>query len=118
MKGKRWKLSDSKIGCISVNPIDQYYFATAQLNREVRLWDARMVLSLKDVNDYSSAIEKASIAVFDTHRACSSAYFDPSGRHLLTTSYDDAIRGWSSAARFSDLAKHTKRQSGISTQQT
>lgn len=100
MKGKRWKLSESKIGCISVNPANQHYFVTSQLNREIRLWDARMVSRLESVTDYDTAFEQACVANYDTGRACSSTYFDPSGKHMLSTSYDDAIRGEKSAGRW------------------
>ena len=93
-KHRRWKISRDKAGCISVNPANQNYFVTAHLNREVRLWDARKLLDMDHSTvTHEEAMEDACIASFEHGKACSSAYFDPSGTHLLSTSYDDYIRG-------------------------
>ena len=60
----------------------------------MRLWDARKLSDLDHVaTSYDDAMESACIASFEHGKACSSAYFDPSGNHLLSTSYDDYVRG-------------------------
>lgn len=92
--GQRWKVSESKAGCISLNPANENYFATAHLNRDVRIWDARKMRAITDWQDadYHQVYANASMADYEHGHACSSAYWDPSGRHLLTSSYDDRLR--------------------------
>jgi len=98
---KRWKVSESKAGCISINPANENYFATAHLNRDVRIWDARKVTDVRNWKeaDHHDLFSNACVASFEHGKACSSAYWDPSGKHLLSTSYDDYIRSkWNSLA--------------------
>lgn len=95
---KRWKVAESKAGCISLNPANENYFATSHLNRDVRIWDVRMLRAVDSLTagaDHETVYDKACTAVYEHGRACSSAYFDPSGRHLLSTSYDNYVRGMS-----------------------
>jgi hypothetical protein len=37
--------------------------------------------------------EDCVVSTFEASNACTSAYFDPSGTRVLTTSYDDKLRG-------------------------
>lgn len=37
-------------------------------------------------------INASQILHYDHEKACSSAYFDPTGTRLATTSYDDSVR--------------------------
>ena len=91
---KRWKVAESKAGCISLNSANENYFATSHLNRDVRIWDIRMLRKLDSIeSSHETVYEKACTAVFEHGRACTSAYWDPSGKHLLSTSYDNFVRG-------------------------
>jgi hypothetical protein len=38
-------------------------------------------------------VSNARLAVYEHHYACSSAYWDPTGRHVVSTSYDDTCPG-------------------------
>ena len=97
---RRWKVAESKAGCISLNPLDENYFVTSHLNRDIRLWDARKLQSVssKARSDYGANFDNACLASFEHGKACSSAYWDPSGTRLLSTSYDNLVRGESSQA--------------------
>lgn len=91
-KTRRWHLDDKKIGCVSLNPIDEYHLATAHLTRDMRIWDSRIIRTAKTSATSGSMNEDACLAYYGHNKACSSAYFDPTGRHILSTSYDDCVR--------------------------
>jgi WD40 repeat protein len=42
----------------------------------------------------SGSVDKALRAEFTHGQACSSAYFSPTGKQILSTSYDDKMRIW------------------------
>lgn len=93
-KHRRWKVAENKVGCISLNPANENMFATAHLNRDVRIWDSRKLMKIESTkSDYYTTYQKACVASYEHGKAVTSAYFDPSGRHLVTTCYDDKIRG-------------------------
>lgn len=56
------------------------------------LWDLSTIRGLPEDTDHRDLREKALVTGFETKYACSSAYFDPTGTRLATTSYDDMIR--------------------------
>ncbi|KZP19487.1 WD40 repeat-like protein [Athelia psychrophila] len=114
----RWYgLSDHKIGCISVNPREPHFLLTASNSKMLSIWDARK-LSTIPVEDLSAAFGKdvSTPIDFDSdtvkrfcetkkgegcHRgewqhgkSASSAYWDPRGRNIVSTSYDDSLRLW------------------------
>lgn len=81
------------MGCISVNPANENIFATSHLLRDVRIWDARYLKSMNPKTTiWQDALEEACLAQYTHGKAVSAAYFDPSGRHLASTCYDDRIR--------------------------
>ncbi|KDQ60939.1 hypothetical protein JAAARDRAFT_173322 [Jaapia argillacea MUCL 33604] len=45
-KGRWYGLSDQKIGCVSVNPVDPHLLLTASNNRSLKLWDVRKLQTL------------------------------------------------------------------------
>jgi hypothetical protein len=90
---RRWRLDDKKIGCVSLNPVDERHLATAHLTRDMRIWDARMIASSKTALDVDDLNAKACLGTYPHKKACSSAYFDPTATHILSTSYDDCVRG-------------------------
>ena len=66
--------------------------ATAHLARDVRLFDVRSLQEMPSSQDYDEVNEAALKTSFTHGLACSSAYWDPSGSRLLTTSYDSVCR--------------------------
>lgn len=112
----RWKVAESKAGCISLNPANENYFATSHLNRDVRMWDVRMLRKLDSAtSSHEEVYDKACTAVYEHGRACSSAYFDPSGRHLLSTAYDNYLRSEPLCFVVSDRELILARKSGMCT---
>ncbi|KAF5330427.1 hypothetical protein D9619_005629 [Psilocybe cf. subviscida] len=123
-KARRYQLSDNKIGSISVNPTRTSFLLTASNSRFIKVWDARkldgMPISLLDddaaegssdgddsaqgpldfdaaiVNEYldSDAGKGGFRGEYRHDKSASSAYWDPRGRSIVSTSYDDSIRLW------------------------
>ncbi|KZV69504.1 WD40 repeat-like protein [Peniophora sp. CONT] len=107
-KTSRWyQLSDQKIGSISVNPTNPAFLLTASNTRLMKVWDARKLSAIPAADDsldfdadriseYSKS--KAGKAVqrgeFQHGKSVSSAYWDPRGRSIVSTSYDDTLRLW------------------------
>ncbi|KAF9075245.1 WD40-repeat-containing domain protein [Rhodocollybia butyracea] len=110
-KGKWYQLSEQKIGCVSVNPTRPNFLLTASNSKELRIWDVRKLLTIvTDLSLEESTSELASDVVtkyrdskngsgllrgeWRHNKSVSSAYWDPRGRSIVSTSYDDAIRLW------------------------
>ncbi|KAF8625806.1 hypothetical protein AX15_005193 [Amanita polypyramis BW_CC] len=128
-KAKRYFLSDSKIGCISVNPTRPNFLLTASNNRSLKIWDVRnlkhiVTRAVDDEPPTPSAsspggpegVSAHSSIEFDSYKvtkyteskrgkgtlraewphgkSVSSAYWDPRGRQIISTSYDDTLRLW------------------------
>ncbi|KAA8913624.1 WD repeat-containing protein [Sphaerosporella brunnea] len=72
-----WQCSDKKIGGCHMLPTDRNYFATASLDRTVKIWDLRKM--------------DAPIATHDSRLSVSSAQWSSTGK-LATTSYDDTVK--------------------------
>lgn len=77
----RWQLSDKKIGGFSLYPSQPHYFATASLDRFMRLWDLRK-LSRKDPTPVGEHESRLSV---------SHAAFNSAGQ-VATSSYDDTLK--------------------------
>ncbi|KAI0322216.1 WD40-repeat-containing domain protein [Amylostereum chailletii] len=106
-KARWYQLSDQKIGCISANPQNPSFLLTASNSRLLRVWDARKLDGMP-ISGGSLDFDSEKIGSFlssDSGKACqraefkhdksvSSAYWDPSGRTIVSTSYDDTIRLW------------------------
>ncbi|CAA7271660.1 unnamed protein product [Cyclocybe aegerita] len=121
-KARRYELSDQKIGCISVNPSRPNFLLTASNSRFLKVWDARklngMPVNLLDQAAQESSADDStrSTLEFDAEivnkyldskdgkggfrgewkhdKSASSAYWDPRGRQIISTSYDDTLRLW------------------------
>lgn len=111
----RWYgLSDTKIGCISINPTRPHFLITASNDRSLKIWDTRKLqdipVKLSDAAPGAAGLEFGSETVSnfletDPGRFCmraewrheksvSSAYWDPRGRSIVSTSYDNKLRLW------------------------
>ncbi|EJD02328.1 WD40 repeat-like protein [Fomitiporia mediterranea MF3/22] len=110
-KARRWYLSDQKIGCISVNPTDPEKLVVASNSRKLTIWDARklgdMPLNLLSKADYPPAYEPEQLEKYKQskgkdmllgewrhNKSVSAAYWDPRGRSIVSTCYDDNLRIW------------------------
>ncbi|KAF5358192.1 hypothetical protein D9756_001524 [Leucocoprinus leucothites] len=119
-KARRFALSDNKIGCISINPTRPNFILTASNNRTLKVWDVRKLQSLAGQLSESTSREdqdtESTLAEYDYEvvnkfndskkgsgllrgewphdKSCSSAYWDPRGRQIVSTSYDDTLRLW------------------------
>lgn len=108
---RRWEMKDqSKIGGISINPVNPYLAVTSHLKREMRyvadfpfssfvqaltffllvcrVWDLRKMMAIAP----DRSVQSACLTTYTYGKACTSAYFDRTGTRILSTSYDDRIR--------------------------
>lgn len=76
-----WQLSEKKIGGFTLCPSQTHYFATASLDRTMRLWDIRK-LSHKD---------PVPVALHESRLSVSHAAFNAAGQ-IATSSYDDTLK--------------------------
>lgn len=80
-----WPLHDRKIAQVEVHPLEPHLLVTASLDRTVRLWDVR-------------GTRRVAIAELPHDLAVTGATFSPgTGASLLTTSYDNRIRVFTTA---------------------
>lgn len=77
----RWELSEKKIGGFSLCPSQPHYFATASLDRFLRLWDLRKL----------SVQEPVSVAEHENRLSVSHAAFNAAGQ-IATSSYDNTLK--------------------------
>jgi WD repeat-containing protein 76 len=77
----RWQLSEKKIGGFSLFPSQPYYFATASLDRFMRLWDLRKL----------SSEDPIPVGEHESRLSVSHAAFNSVGQ-VATSSYDDTIK--------------------------
>ncbi|KJA27357.1 hypothetical protein HYPSUDRAFT_35227 [Hypholoma sublateritium FD-334 SS-4] len=119
---RRYELSEHKIGSVSVNPTRPNFLLTASNSRVLKIWDTRkldgMPIDLLDLADQDVSEDDTARHVlnFDSSivqeycaskvgkgafrgewkhdKSASSAYWDPRGRQIVSTSYDDTLRLW------------------------
>jgi WD40 repeat protein len=73
----KYELSQNKIACVDVNPVDSSKILTCGNDRSFRVHDKRNM-------------KKALIEY--THRlSCSSAYWNSTGSSIVSTSFDDTV---------------------------
>ncbi|OMP81548.1 WD repeat-containing protein [Diplodia seriata] len=98
-----FQLSDKKIGGFSMHPIHKHLFATASLDRTMKIWDLRKITGKGDARAPALLGEHAS-SLSVSHAAFSSA------GHVATASYDDTVKvydftdcgDWKAGAQLSD----------------
>ncbi|TCD66698.1 hypothetical protein EIP91_001053 [Steccherinum ochraceum] len=104
-KAQWYGVSTHKIGSVSVNPTNPHFLLTASNNRFLRIWDARNFDVLKSLEDEDDVKNIETFLESDDGSAClrsswehgksiNSAYWDPRGRGIVSTCYDDKLRFW------------------------
>ncbi|KAK8236716.1 WD repeat-containing protein [Phyllosticta capitalensis] len=88
-----FRLSDKKIGGFSMHPIHAHFFATASLDRTMKLWDLRKISGKGDNRT------PALLGEHESRLSVSHAAFNSAGQ-VATSSYDDTIKVYD----FSDCA--------------
>ncbi|KAF8964048.1 WD40-repeat-containing domain protein, partial [Flammula alnicola] len=118
-KARRYGLSEAKIGSISINPTRPHFLLTASNSRSSSkslIWDARKLNGMPiklahrsskhdsaqhTIDFNSSVVEKYMESEagkgglrgeWKHEKSASSAYWDPRGRQIVSTSYDDTLR--------------------------
>lgn len=76
-----WQLCEKKIGGFSLCPSQSHYFATASLDRTLKLWDLRKL----------SFEEPIPVAEHESRLSVSHAAFNAAGQ-IATSSYDDTLK--------------------------
>ncbi|KAJ5138524.1 uncharacterized protein N7515_003372 [Penicillium bovifimosum] len=76
-----WGLSEKKIGGFTLCPTQPHYFATASLDRFMRLWDLRKL----------SVDSPTPVAEHESRLSVSHAAFNAAGQ-IATSSYDDTLK--------------------------
>lgn len=79
-----WEVSDSKIGGFSIHPHAPHLFATASLDRTMKIWDMRKITGKADPHP-------ALVGEHVSRLSVSHASWSYSG-HIATSSYDDTIK--------------------------
>ncbi|KAG2157168.1 WD40-repeat-containing domain protein [Suillus clintonianus] len=100
-------LSGAKIGTVSINPTSPHFLLTASNSRLLKVWDSRKLQKITSATGpYQFSQEAVENLVeskkgegtvrgeFAHGKSVSSAYWDPRGRGIVSTSYDDTIRLW------------------------
>ncbi|TAQ85107.1 hypothetical protein B7494_g6572 [Chlorociboria aeruginascens] len=80
-----WQLTDKKIGGFSLHPLHPHLFATASLDRMLKIWDLRKIVGRGD--DRHPTL----LGEHESRLSVSHASWSPAG-HVATASYDDTIK--------------------------
>ncbi|CAM9311188.1 unnamed protein product [Sphacelaria rigidula] len=101
-----WKREahEKKANTVHAHPIDRHIFATASLDRSVKLWDARNLGAGKGANNVKGMVPLADMPHF---RSVNSAHFSPTGEWLATVGQDDKIK------LYKDLAQTTGGKAAV-----
>ncbi|PWY64961.1 WD domain protein [Aspergillus eucalypticola CBS 122712] len=91
-----WQLSEKKIGGFSLYPTQPHYFATASLDRSMRLWDLRMLQKPKRRSSKKAGGEDGDegpipVGEHYSRLSVSHAAFNSAGQ-IATSSYDDTLK--------------------------
>ncbi|GFN18435.1 WD domain protein [Aspergillus tubingensis] len=86
-----WQLSEKKIGGFSLYPTQPHYFATASLDRSMRLWDLRMLQKPKRRSKTDGDEGPTPVGEHYSRLSVSHAAFNSAGQ-IATSSYDDTLK--------------------------
>jgi WD40 repeat protein len=85
MDAEIWSLLDHKIGGFSLHPLHPHLFATASLDRTLKIWDLRKITGKGDLR------HPALLGEHESRLSVSHASWS-SGGQIATSSYDDTIK--------------------------
>ena len=80
-----WQLTDKKIGGFSLHPLQPHLFATASLDRTLKIWD------LRSIKGKAKAKAPTLMGEHTSRLSVSHASWSAGG-HIATSSYDDTIK--------------------------
>lgn len=80
-----WRLTDHKIGGFSLHPAQPHLFATASLDRTLKIWDLRRIAGKGDLR-HPSLVGEHESRLSVSHASWSA------GGQIATSSYDDTIK--------------------------
>ncbi|KAI9507377.1 WD40 repeat-like protein [Russula earlei] len=117
-KKRAYQLSEQKIGCVSVNPTNHAFILTSSNSRMLKVWDVRKLQKLSANRDGVLELELEDVDKLDKpkggsatlraewkhDKSVTAAFWDPRGRSIVSTSYDDTLRIWDLSP--SHMAKH------------
>ncbi|RFU27889.1 hypothetical protein B7463_g8435, partial [Scytalidium lignicola] len=83
-----WELTDKKIGGFSLHPLYPHLFATASLDRMLKIWD------LRNIKGRGSEKRPALLGEHESRLSVSHASWSAAG-HVATSSYDDTVKIYS-----------------------
>ncbi|KAJ3313078.1 WD repeat-containing protein 76 [Boothiomyces sp. JEL0838] len=78
-----YTVSAKKLNTVHFNPVSTDYFCVSGLDNYVQVFDKRY---LKEENE--------SLYSFKHQKSVNSAFWDPNGKHILSTSFDDTVGIW------------------------
>ncbi|KAJ1656619.1 hypothetical protein IWQ61_003846 [Dispira simplex] len=92
-----WDLLERKIGCLHLNPRHSNYLVTASLDRTMRIWDLRWMKDmptdvLPTLESETLSANPTEVAAFEYSKSVTAAYWNPSGRQIVSTIFDNTIR--------------------------
>lgn len=107
-KARWYQLSEDKIGCCSINPVQTHLLLTTSNSRVLRIWDTRKLQSVSVKGKGPHEIDSEHLQKFQETKegknvmcgewrhgkSVTAGYWDPHGRRIVSTSYDDTIRIW------------------------
>ncbi|KAI8905808.1 WD repeat-containing protein [Gorgonomyces haynaldii] len=79
-KPEMYEFSEKKLNTIDLNPNDSNYLLVSGLDRTLKIFDIR---KLKKTSE--------PVLEFEHQKSVNSAYWDPNGKHILSTSFDDTL---------------------------
>lgn len=86
------RLSDKKIGSMSINPKKSYEIATGSLDRTLKVWDLRKTVQKPDWSQYDDFPSHQIVATYDSRLSVSSVSYSCSDDTIVCNGYDDTIR--------------------------
>ncbi|KAI0093549.1 WD40-repeat-containing domain protein [Irpex rosettiformis] len=111
-KSRWYQLSANKIGCVSINPVNPVFLLTASNSKALRVWDVRRLhplskgrktpieINFDEIEEKAKEDKSLMRAEWMHGQSASSGYWDPHGRRIVSTSYDNSIKLWDIKPQF------------------
>lgn len=86
------RLSDKKIGSMSINPHDSNQIATGSLDRTLKIWDIRSIVIDPEWSQFDDYSSHKIVSTYDSRLSVSAVSYSPIDKSLVCNGYDDTIR--------------------------